>query len=207
MIHAPLCSLQSVALSRARYYPIQNHTNQRYYCTKAHRLQEGTQTGVTEASNIDEKSNSPLDLTSSIEIPHVSLTESVRQDAKQPATHASGQGKRTAHVPYYSRRFDDDPTLFPILPSASAARILGYLDSLLGEELSASSGSQRNLPSYKQLILQAIRFRLLTACPELRNCTFDTDDNRTNLARFCRDLLASLSSPATRHYQRSPRGL
>lgn len=167
---------------------------------------EGTQTGVTEASNIDEKSNSPLDLTSSIEIPHVSLTESVRQDAKQPATHASGPEKRTAHVPYYSRRFDDDPTLFPILPSASAARILGYLDSLLGEELSASSGSQRNLPSYKQLILQAIRFRLLTACPELRNCAFDTDDNRTNLARFCRDLLASLSSPCYSSLPEKPKG-
>ncbi|EFO61929.1 Hypothetical protein GLP15_498 [Giardia lamblia P15] len=167
---------------------------------------EGTQTGVTEASNIDEKSNSPLDLTSSIEIPHISLTESVRQDAKQLTTHVSGQAKDMVHIPYYSRRFDDDPTLFPILPSASAARILGYLDSLLGEELSASSGSHRSIPSYKQLILQAIRFRLLTACPELRNCAFDMDDNRTNLARFCRDLLASLSNPCYSSLPEKPEG-
>lgn len=172
---------------------------------KAINAKPDAQNIITEASNMDEKSNSPLDLTSSIEPPHLSLTESVKQN-KRPSSHESRQTKNAAHIAYYSRKFDDDSTLFPILPSASAARILGYLDTLLAEELSASAGSQCSVPSYKQLILQAIRFRLLTACPELRNCTYDTDDNRTNLARLCRDLLASLPNPCYNSLPEQPKG-
>lgn len=201
-VHSIIGSAHSVALLTQRraksckaIHPSRIKVSAETYALEGIYPKSGVPNGINEASNINDKSNSPLDLTSSIEVPHMSLTESVRQDSKQPDEHSSSKLKPIGHVAYYSKRFEDDPTLFPILPSASAARILGYLDTLLADELAASVGSRTRIPSYKQLILQAIRFRLLTACPELRNCTFDTDDNRTNLARFCRDLLASLPNP------------
>lgn len=125
---------------------------------------------------------------------------------------AQAGAARRPRVVRYSAQFTDAPSLFPLLPSTSAVKVLAFLDDLVVEESSArrqqevlstqasqagpgSPGAQL-LPSYRLLLLLAMRHRLLVACPELRANGFDDDGG------VLRAFAVLCSSPADRPHAR-----
>ncbi|TNJ26575.1 hypothetical protein GMRT_16394 [Giardia muris] len=105
----------------------------------------------------------------------------------------------------YGTAYSDDPGLFPLGPSTPASRILAFLDTLLADELAAMNlKASENvagavlLPSYKRLLLLAIRHRLIVVCPELRGSSLDSDVVAAGLQPLVRELTLGMESSTSR---------